>query len=60
MIIRTICPKCGGAMLETVLTSYPPQYRYDCQKCGSVFKQKHESFEVKDVPLDLNRFEEVI
>ena len=31
------CPKCGGNVrknLSLVLTSYPPQYRYDCEKCG--------------------------
>lgn len=31
------CPKCGGNVrknLSIVLTSYPPQYRYDCEKCG--------------------------
>ena len=31
------CPKCGGGMcknLMVVLTSYPAQYEYQCDKCG--------------------------
>ena len=31
------CPKCGGGMcknLTIVLTTYPPQYMYQCYKCG--------------------------
>lgn len=31
------CPKCGGGMckdLRIVLTSYPAQYKYQCQDCG--------------------------
>ena len=30
------CPKCGGSVrknLGMVLTSYPPQYRYECENC---------------------------
>lgn len=33
------CPKCGGKVrknLGMVLTSYPPQYRYECDKCDYV------------------------
>ena len=33
------CPKCGGGMCRNemvVLTSYPPQYEYQCDKCGYV------------------------
>ena len=33
MIIYT-CPKCGGDLQEYVLTSYPPQYKKACPKCG--------------------------
>ena len=36
------CPKCGGGMckdLTVVLTTYPPQYRYQCCKCGYVENQ---------------------
>ena len=31
------CPKCGEPIykdLSIVLTTYPPQYRYTCLKCG--------------------------
>ena len=30
------CPKCGGIMrkcCDFVLTTYPPQYRYECDDC---------------------------
>lgn len=33
------CPKCGGGMRRNemiVLTSYPAQYEYQCDKCGYV------------------------
>lgn len=33
------CPKCGGGMrkdLTKVLTSLPPKYEYECDKCGHV------------------------
>lgn len=33
------CPNCGGNVrknLGMVLTSYPPQYRYECDKCDYV------------------------
>lgn len=33
------CPKCGGGMcknLMVVLTSYPVQYEYQCDKCGHI------------------------
>ena len=36
---KYICPKCGGGMCRNemvVLTSYPPQYEYSCNKCGYV------------------------
>lgn len=31
------CPKCGSKIykrLDIVLTSYPPQYQYECHNCG--------------------------
>ena len=35
-----VCPKCGQGRMELdegiVLTSNPPQYRYQCDKCGYV------------------------
>ena len=36
---KYICPKCGGGMCRhenIVLTSNPPQYEYQCNKCGNV------------------------
>lgn len=36
---KYICPKCGGGMCRNemvVLTSYPAQYEYQCNKCGYV------------------------
>lgn len=33
------CPKCGGGMCRNemlVLASYPPKYKYKCNKCGHV------------------------
>ena len=33
------CPKCGGGMCRNemvVLTSYPAQYEYQCDKCGYI------------------------
>jgi predicted RNA-binding Zn-ribbon protein involved in translation (DUF1610 family) len=33
-----LCDKCGGEMITTgiALTSNPPQYPYECPKCGHV------------------------
>lgn len=34
-----MCPKCGGQVRRNetmVLTSYPPQYRFECDNCGYV------------------------
>ncbi len=31
------CPKCGALIyknISVVLTSYPPQYQFHCEKCG--------------------------
>lgn len=36
---KYICPKCGGGMCKNktmVLASNPPQYKYQCNKCGHV------------------------
>lgn len=36
---KYICPKCGGGMCRhenIVLTSNPPQYEYQCNKCSHV------------------------
>lgn len=34
--IDPICPKCDGTMkmLPGILCSSPPQYQYECRKCG--------------------------
>ena len=36
---KYVCPVCGGGMCRhetVVLTSIPPQYEYQCNKCGHV------------------------
>lgn len=36
---KYICPECGGGMCRNetyVLASYPPQYQYQCNKCGHI------------------------
>lgn len=36
---KYICPKCGGGMCKhenIILTSNPPQYEYQCNKCSYV------------------------
>lgn len=33
------CPNCGGGMCKNLmitLTSYPPQYEYQCDSCGFI------------------------
>ena len=33
------CPKCGALIyknISLILTSYPPQYQFHCEKCGWV------------------------
>ena len=38
--VNHVCPKCGQGIMKLdegiVLTSNPPQYRYQCDKCGYV------------------------
>lgn len=38
--VNHVCPKCGHGIMKLdggiVLTSNPPQYRYQCDKCGYV------------------------
>ena len=43
MIIYT-CPQCGTDLVETVLTSNPPQCQYMCPSCGwqHLHKDKEE------------------
>lgn len=60
MWIKTVCPKCGGWMLETVIATMPPITQYNCKKCGVVYEEKvNQSNEVVNVPLDLSKFREV-
>lgn len=36
---KYVCPKCGGGMCKNktmVLASNPPQYKYQCNRCGHV------------------------
>ena len=38
--VYEVCEKCGKGVYvrdgDTVLTSYPPQYRHKCNKCGDI------------------------
>lgn len=36
------CPKCGGKMMDLVLTSYPAQHARKCMSCGYV-EDKHRA-----------------
>ena len=31
-----VCSKCGGKVYSYMLTSYPPQIKYECSNCGAV------------------------
>lgn len=36
-LTNVLCPKCGELIYrydKMILTSYPPQHRYECFKCG--------------------------
>jgi DNA-directed RNA polymerase subunit RPC12/RpoP len=35
-----ICAVCGGIMSFSILTSMPPQDRYECEKCHRVVVEK--------------------
>lgn len=35
--VNVACPKCGAKIYrrnDITLTTYPPQYRYECDACG--------------------------
>lgn len=39
-IKKNICPDCGTELIKdesVVLTSYPPQFKYECPKCHSMY-----------------------
>ena len=43
-----VCPKCGAPVYmrtDIVLTSYPAQYQYECEKCNWIgYSYRGESF----------------
>ena len=49
MQIIYICPKCGSDLEETVLMTYPPQYKKLCRKCGYAYIE-HEQTETIRIP----------
>lgn len=34
MIEPELCPKCGGVLMDLLLTSYPPIHVRKCSECG--------------------------
>ena len=52
MIIET-CPKCGGELMNIMLTTYPPISKKVCTACGWSWTGKRE--EIEKVPFDDRR-----
>ena len=51
MIIYT-CPRCGTALIDTVISTYPPKVQKWCPSCGWTYTEDHE--EVIRVPFGGN------
>ena len=51
MIIYT-CPRCGTALIDTVICTYPPKVQKWCPSCGWTYTEDHE--EVIRVPFGGN------
>ena len=51
MIICT-CPRCGTALIDTVICTYPPKVQKWCPSCGWTYTEDHE--EVIRVPFGGN------
>ena len=49
--MKIICKDCGGEVSVLCLTSLPPQYIFQCGKCG---KKKHEKPVESEIVIDLN------
>ena len=50
------CPKCGGDLKthDTVLTTYPPKFKYTCRECGAEFiaTESYPYIEYKEIDED--------
>lgn len=54
------CPKCGGKMINLVLTSYPGQSISKCWKCGYEENRRHyEEGKCKEIFPRLSEVQEV-
>ena len=51
-ILVETCPECGGDLIETVLTSYPPQRKKSCPRCGWSSKPVKDT--ITRVPYDIS------
>lgn len=40
MTILYTCPSCNSELKETVITTYPSIYRFDCPNCGWSYEQR--------------------
>ena len=49
MIIET-CPKCGGELMNIMLTTYPPIHKKVCTACGWSWTEERE----KDIYIPFN------
>jgi hypothetical protein len=55
MQIIYTCPKCGSDLEETVLMSYPPQYKKLCRKCGYEYIEQTETIRIPFVEPEVNQ-----
>lgn len=54
------CPKCGGKMIDLVLTSYPGQSLSKCWSCGYEENRRHyEEGKCKEIFPRLSEVQEV-
>ena len=45
-IIVHTCPECDSELKETVITTYPPIYHFECPNCGWSYEQREEVIKV--------------
>lgn len=54
------CPKCGGKMMDLILTSYPAQCTSKCMSCGYTEDRRHyEEGKCKEIFPRLSEVQEV-
>lgn len=54
------CPKCGGKMMDLILTSYPAQCTSKCMSCGYEENRRHyEEGKCKEIFPRLSEVQEV-